>query len=80
MSRRLRIPCGEGGQALVLVLGLAAALWRASDRRWAARPVISVSFPQGFAPTRVSVRVRGDVHVRVAGSRRGEALRRVVVR
>ena len=39
-----------------------------------------VSFPQGFAPTRVSVRVRGNVHVRVGGSRRGQTHRPVAVR
>jgi len=151
VSRRLRIPCGEGGQALVLVLGLAAALMlgtlvlagfgqalggKARHQRGADLAAVSaarsmqadyprlfeaavlengvpnprhlsragylararaaavragrrnrvrvrprdVSFPPGFAPTRVSVRVRGDVHVRVAAGRRGKALRRVVVR
>ncbi|MEK6328512.1 MAG: pilus assembly protein TadG-related protein, partial [Actinomycetota bacterium] len=57
-----------------------AAAVRAGPRNRVRVRARDVSFPPGFAPTRVSVRVRGDVQVRVAGSRRGEALRRVVVR
>ena len=150
MSRRPHVLRCEGGQALVLVLGLAAALMlgtlilagfgqalggKARHQRGADLAAVSaarsmqadyprlfeaavledgvpnprhlsragyvararaaavragrknrvrvhardVSFPQGFAPTRVSVRVRGNVQVRV-GRRRGEIQRPVRVR
>ena len=150
MSRRLRLLRYEGGQALVLVLGLAAVLMlgtlilagfgqalggKARHQRGADLAAVSaaramqadyprlfeaalletggpnprhlsrvdyvararaaamragrrnrvrvhatdVSFPRGFAPTRVSVRVQDDVQVRV-GRGRGETHRPVRVR